>query len=35
MMEIEGLNAQDSLWEGYLSGPESSPDLTTLNGALN
>ena len=25
-IETEGLNAQDSLWECYLSGPESSPD---------
>ena len=25
-IEAEGLNTQDSLWECYLSGPESSPD---------
>lgn len=25
-IETEGLNVQDSLWECYLSGPESSPD---------
>jgi hypothetical protein len=36
--ETEGFNAQDSLWECYLSGPESSLDpdkwLTELNRPL-
>lgn len=38
-IETEGLNAQDSLWECYLSGPELSPDpsnwRTELNRPLN
>lgn len=34
-IETEGLNAQDSLWECYLSGPESSPDSDKWRTELN
>lgn len=34
-IEAEGLNAQDSLWECYLSGPELSPDPDTWRTELN
>lgn len=34
-IETEGLNAQDSLWECYLSGPESSPDPDKWRTELN
>jgi effector-binding domain-containing protein len=34
-IETEGLNPQDSLWECYLSGPESNPDPATWRTELN
>ncbi len=34
-IEAEGLNAQDSLWECYLSGPELNPDPDTWRTELN
>jgi effector-binding domain-containing protein len=34
-IEAEGLNVQDSLWECYLSGPESSPDPDKWRTELN
>jgi len=34
-IETEGLNAQGSLWECYLSGPESSPDPDKWRTELN
>lgn len=34
-IETEGLNVQDSLWECYLSGPESSPDPDKWRTELN
>jgi effector-binding domain-containing protein len=34
-IETEGLNVQDSLWECYLSGPESSPDSQKWRTELN
>ncbi|MGZ4970097.1 MAG: GyrI-like domain-containing protein [Methylobacter sp.] len=34
-LENEGLNAQDSLWECYLSGPELGPDSDNWRTELN
>ncbi len=34
-IETEGLTPQDSLWECYLSGPESNPDPATWRTELN
>jgi len=34
-IETEGLNAKGSLWECYLSGPESSPDPDKWRTELN
>jgi len=34
-VEAEGLDAEESLWECYLAGPESSPDPTTWRTELN
>jgi effector-binding domain-containing protein len=34
-IETKGLNPQDSLWECYLSGPESNPDPATWRTELN
>ena len=34
-IETEGLTPQDSLWEYYLSGPESNPDPATWRTELN
>jgi effector-binding domain-containing protein len=34
-IETEGLIPQDSLWECYLSGPESNPDPATWRTELN
>ena len=34
-IETEGLNAQDSLWECYLTDPESNPDTDTWRTELN
>jgi effector-binding domain-containing protein len=34
-VETEGLDAEESLWEIYLSGPESSPDPATWRTELN
>ena len=34
-IETEGLNAQDSLWECYLSGPETSPEPDKWRTELN